>query len=169
MASIVMPGTSAIPRRRTLAATGAALTLAIVAAAMPGRADDQSQYKVVDGIGVYYGIVPAAIVRGHSKAHTEGAMHGGAPQGNEVHLVVALFDAASSARIENAKVTARISPLGAGGPSRALKTMSIAGTVSYGEFFPLAPGDRYMIHIEIDRPGSGRTTTVDFVYDDGRS
>lgn len=149
------------PRRR-LAVTLAA-TIAIFGAST-GWADDQSQYKVADGIDVYYGIVPAAIVRGHSKAHPEGSMHGG-PQGNEVHLVVALFDAATSARIENAKVGARILPLGAGGPTRSLQIMPIAGAVSYGEFFPLAPGDRYEIHLKIQRPGTDRVSVVDFVYD----
>ena len=157
-------------RRRSLLAAGAVLSLAVlVTASPPGRADDQSQYKVVDGIGVYYGIVPAGIVRGHSKSHAEGSMHGGPPQGNEMHLVVALFDAATAARIEDAKVRARISALGAGGPLKVLKTMSIAGTVSYGEFFPLAAGDRYAIHLEIERPGAARTTTVEFVYDYRRS
>jgi hypothetical protein len=146
-------------------AAGAALAVAALGVASRSRADDSGQYKVADGMGVYYGIVPAAIVRGHSKAHPEGSMHGGPPQGNEVHLVVALFDAATSARIENAKIIARISPLGTTGPSRVLKPMAIAGTVSYGEFFPLGAGERYTIHLEVERPGAARATLVDFAYD----
>ena len=153
------------PGRRAFASAGAALVVATLGMASSSRADEQSQYKVVDGMGVYYGIVPAAIVRGHSKTHAEGSMHGGPPQANEVHLVVALFDAATSARIEDAKVRARMSPLGMAGPSRILKSMPIAGAVSYGEFFPLSPGERYTIHLEIERPGAARVTTVEFAYD----
>lgn len=131
-----------------------------------GRAaDDNNQYKVADGMGIYYGLMPAAIVRGQSASHAEGSMHGGPPARNEYHLVVALFDAATSARIQNAKVTARISSLGTSGSSRPLEPMQIAGTVSYGGYFPLPTGDRYTVHLEIERSGAARPATVDFQYD----
>ena len=34
--------------------------------------------KVVDGVTIYVGIVPAQIIRGQSMEHADGAMHGGA-------------------------------------------------------------------------------------------
>ena len=104
--------------------------------------------------------MPAEIVRGHTPGHPENTMHGGAPR-----LVVALFDASNWTRIENAKVTARISPLGTGGPSRILQPMRIAGTTSYGEYFPMPQDKHYTIHIEIERPGAAHRTTADFMYE----
>lgn len=140
------------------------MALVIGPMASIGRAADDGQYKVADGIGIYYGLMPAGIIRGHTPSHTEKSMHGNPPV-NEYHLVVALFDAGTSARIGNATVNARISPLGMSGPSRQLEPMQIAGTVSYGGYFPMPPGDRYTIHLEIERPGAARATTIDFLYD----
>lgn len=152
-----------LPWRRLLLACTTALLIGLLTST--GRADDEGQYKVVDGIGVYYGLMPAGIVRGHNPSHPERSMHGGPPSRHEYHLVVALFDATTRARIDNAKVSARISPLGATGPVRQLDPMWIADTVSYGGYFPLRPGDRYAIHLEIERPGAARSATVDFLYD----
>jgi len=151
------------PGRRALFLAAIAAWVAS-GAVRSARADDDSQYKVVDGIGVYYGIVPAAIVRGHNPSHPEGSMHGGPPSHNEYHLVVALFDTASSTRIEDAKVRARISPVGAGGSDRRLEPMKVEGAISYGAFFPMKSQERYMIHIEIERPRLPHPVSVDFLY-----
>jgi hypothetical protein len=132
------------------------------------QADERGQYKVVDGVAVYYGLVPATIVKGHPPTHPEPSMHGGLPSGHEFHLVIALFDAATSARIEDAKVTARIAPLGGAGASRALEPMQIAGTITYGAFFPLPLGDRYVISVTVERPGASHAISVDFSYDHQR-
>lgn len=131
----------------------------------PVRAAEDGQYKTTDGIGVYYGILPAEIVKGHPGGHPEAAMHGGLPPGHQVHLIVALFDAATSARIENAKVSAAVSPLGIPRLSQPLDPMQIAGTVTYGGFFPLARGDRYVVDVKIERPGALRPIEVEFSYD----
>lgn len=70
-------------------------------------------YLTSDGVAVYLGIVPAAVVRGHPSGHTEGAMHGGAGSGrHQQHIVVAVFDAETGMRVENARVSVRIAGLG---------------------------------------------------------
>lgn len=60
---------------------------------------ENENHRIVDDLAVYLGVLPAAIVRGHPKAHPETSMHDGAPGGayHQYHVVVALFDARSGA------------------------------------------------------------------------
>lgn len=114
---------------------------------------DLGQSKSAQGLTVYLGIVPTEIIRGHPSAHTEATAHGGPPRGqHEYHIMVAVFDTTSGARIENAKIAARVSSLGLAGPRKALEPMPIADTVTYGNYFDLPGRGRYRIDVEIDRP-----------------
>ena len=70
-------------------------------------AEDSSYRKIVDGVAVYIGMVPAELVRGHPPAHPESTMHGGVQVG-ENHLTVAVFDDKSGRRITDAQVTVHI-------------------------------------------------------------
>ena len=70
-------------------------------------AEESSYRKIVDGVVVYIGMVPAELVRGHPPAHSESTMHGGVQVG-ENHLTVAVFDDKSGRRITDAQVTAHI-------------------------------------------------------------
>jgi len=139
-------------------------TLLAAFAPHPALADDN--YKVVDGLAVYLGVLPAAMVKGHPSGHPEAAMHGGVPRGaHEYHLVIAVFDAATGVRVENAKVTASVSWLGHVGESLLkLEPMAIAGTVTYGGFVNLPGNDRYQIGVEIRVPGRNAPVRVDFAY-----
>jgi hypothetical protein len=62
-----------------------ALFLSLVAAA-PASSSDDENYKVSDGLGVYVGLLPAALIKGHPANHPETTMHGGVPSGaHEYH------------------------------------------------------------------------------------
>jgi hypothetical protein len=139
----------------------------LIAFAAPHAALADDNYKVVDGLAVYLGVLPAAMVKGHPPGHPEATMHGGVPRGaHEYHLVIAVFDAATGARAENAEVTASVSGLGHVGESRLnLEPMAIAGTVTYGEFVNLPGNDRYQIGVEIGVPGRNAPVRVDFAYE----
>ncbi len=129
------------------------------------KAVDDAQFKTVDGLAVYLGVVPAAIVKGHPSGHTEQTMHGGVPVGrNEYHIVVAVFDVATSARISDARVIAEVSGLGLAATRRALEPMMIAQTITYGGFFDLPGRDIYTVKLEIQRP-DGKPVPVTFTYD----
>jgi hypothetical protein len=39
-------------------------------------AAQDTEYKTVDGLAVYLGVVPAQIVKGHPREHSEQTMHG---------------------------------------------------------------------------------------------
>ncbi len=118
-----------------------------------------------DGLLVYLGVVPAAVVRGHSPSHAESAMHDGAPAGrDDYHLLVAIFDAASGTRVTDASVTARVHGLGHVGQSDVrLEPMTIAGAASFGGFVSLRSPDTYSITIGIARPALA-PTQVRFTY-----
>ena len=130
----------------------AALLAALAWPPTLGFAADVGQSQTVAGLTVYIGIVPAEIVRGHPGAHPEAQAHGGPPQGaHEYHLIVAIFDAATGTRVENAKVGARVSSLGLAGSRKVLEPMKIADTVTYGNYFDLPGRGAYTVEVEIER------------------
>jgi hypothetical protein len=119
--------------------------------------------QVVDGVAIYFGILPAELVRGHPPGHPESGMHGGVPVG-ENHLTVALFDDKTGKRIADAQVTATIT-----GPDRfklekKLEPMLIAGTASYGNYFNMPGPGPYRITLRIRTPGIGRDIQAVFTW-----
>lgn len=143
----------------------AGVLITIALALGPALADDG--YRNADGLAVYLGIVPAAVVHGHPTTHAESTMHGGAgTAGHLQHIVVAVFDARSGARVENAQVSARIGGLGhVGEQSVRLDPMKIANTITYGGFVTLPGNDRYDIVVDIAIPGRSRPVSVTFSSD----
>ena len=131
----------------------------------PAAADETDNYKTVDGLGVYLGILPAAMVEGHPKAHAEAEMHGGPPSGaHAYHIIIAIFEETSGERVEDAKVSAVVSGLGQIGRTNVtLEPMSIEDTVTYGAFIDLAGMERFNIAVSITGPEKHDPVRVDFV------
>jgi hypothetical protein len=93
-------------------------------------------------------------------------MHGGVPIGpHQYHVLAAMFDSASGARLSNAIVTAQISGLGLSGARQKLEPMEISGTTTYGGYFNLPGRDLYTVRLIIERPGAAQAVVVDFKYD----
>lgn len=137
--------------------------------AMAALAADTRLHKVVDGVAIYIGVLPAEMVKGHPRTHSEGVMHDGVPAGkNRYHLVVALFDDTSGKRISGAgiKIKARVSEFGFPGQEKKLDPMVIAGTVTYGNYFAMPNPGPYRIHLEIRhaRMHSAGTIAAEFEY-----
>ena len=131
--------------------------------ASAAAAADMPQHQTADGMEFYLGVVPAAIARGHSRIHPEAQMHGGVP-GGAFHVMVAVFDAASGARVTDLEATARVSGVGLIGSRRALEPMLVGEGVTYGNYFTLPGRDLYQIVIEARRPGAA-PVRVEFAYD----
>jgi hypothetical protein len=129
-----------------------------------GALAEDGGYQTADGLAVYLGIIPASVVKGHPSTHTEGAMHEGVRWGPHTrHIVVAVFDAATGRRVENAKVEANIEGLGHVGQQRiTLDPMLIASTVTYGSFVTLGGNEQYEIRLEIMVPGRTGPVVVKF-------
>ena len=140
------------------------IAVAGVFSVLAAQAQQLSDYRqTADGLTVYLGILPAAMVKGHE------AMHGGARKGpHDYHIVAAIFDAASSGRISDATVRAGIAGLAMPGYEANLEPMKIADTTTYGNFVRLPGADLYTIRLTIQRPGQQRPVVVTFKYDHRR-
>lgn len=148
------------PARR-IALTACAAGVALSPAAVAQAAGDD---RAVDGYAIYLGVVPAAIAQGHAPGHPERNMHGGAPRGRgQHHVMVAVFDAASGARIEDAVVTAKVGEPGLAPVQKRLEPMAIAGAMSYGNYFALSPPGPYRIELRVVRAGAAPIVTT-FTY-----
>ena len=137
----------------------AAATLVVMTAAL---AQSTSLSKTVDGVTFYLGVIPAEIVRGQ---HPESTMHGSPPKrSGSRHIVVALFDAKTGERITDAKVSGRVEQLGLTADHKDLDPMQIAGTVTYGNFYPMTSGGFYKIRVIVKRKGHSRSIEAEFDY-----
>lgn len=127
-------------------------------------ADLPRSEQTVDGVTIYLGVVPAALVQGHSTTIGDPqALHGGTiPDPGSHHIMVALFDARSGARITDAQVTGSI---GGSAPAKALEPMEVNGLMTYGNFFALEGSDPKRIHVEILTPRSPTPIAADFAYE----
>lgn len=82
-------------------------------------AADSSQHKIVNGVAIYLGMLPAEMILGHPKPHTEAEMHGGVPAGSyQYHVMVVLFDNVSGKRITGATVSARVHEISLAGTQK---------------------------------------------------
>jgi hypothetical protein len=123
-------------------------------------------HKVAGDLGVYLGVVPAAIVQGHEPGHPERSMHGGVPPGaHEYHVMVALFETATGRRVTDATVRMRVDRKGPDGKQeKSLEPMVIAGATTFGNYFTLGKPGLYRIEVQVQLPGSTSTKRVNFDY-----
>lgn len=139
------------------------LVAALLGVAFSVPAAERGYRQVVDGIAVYFGIMPAQLVRGHPPEHPEGQMHGGAPAG-ENHLLVALFNAQTGARVTDAEVHATITGPGRYKAEKRLEPMVIAGSLSYGNYFYMTGPGPYRIALRIRLPGRDEELRASFTW-----
>ena len=140
----------------------AALWVLSLIAVGAAAAAETGNRQVVDGVAVYFGLMPGELVRGHPRQHPESGMHGGVPVG-ESHLLVALFDDKTGKRIDGAEVTATVT-----GPERlklrkTLEPMTVAGAVTYGNYFSLTGPGPYRIAVRARLPDA-REVTATFTW-----
>lgn len=128
------------------------------------HAVELGQHMTVQGIEVYYGLMPAQVAGKHPAPHEERAMHGGVPSKKDAyHLVVALIDAAGQ-RITEADVRASVAELGMAGTHKRLEPMHIDDALSFGAYFILSGDGPYRIAIEVRRPGIAQPIEALFEY-----
>ncbi|MCB4824477.1 hypothetical protein [Roseicella aerolata] len=142
-------------RRRVL--FGAVISLASTSVPHEaGAVHPEGTFRRAGNLVVYLGVVPAAVVRGHPPEHAGKGMHGGAPEGRYVHhLLVAVFEETTGARVTDAAVAATIRGRRHSPETRiALEPMALDGTTIYGGFATLPPRDYYRLTVEVRRPGA---------------
>lgn len=123
------------------------------------------QTKTVDGVAIYLGMVPAAVMRQNPDiypAHEPSKI----PSSKHVHhVMLALFDDPGGERITDAIVTARVAPLALAGPTKTLDPTVVAGALTYCNFFRISPSDTTVIQVEIRRPDVLRMIQARFVIE----
>ena len=118
-----------------------------------------------DGLELFFGLVPAEILRGHPIGHEEQTMHGGVPRGTGVrHLIVSVFDAKTRTRITNATVAGSVTQAGMATQNRKLEAMTFGGAMSYGNYFSMPDQGPYEIVVNVRRPGNSKAATARFQY-----
>jgi hypothetical protein len=130
-------------------------------------ADLPRSSQTVDDVTIYLGVMPARLVQGHSTVPGgPQALHGGTAQNRASHhIVVALFDAKTGARITDARIRAGVGDRSYNAEhGRSLEPMQIAGMMSYGNFFLMEGGGTWRIHLEIFLAGASRPIEADFAY-----
>ncbi len=125
---------------------------------------DAGLSRTVDGLTLYLGVMPSEIVGEHSPSHAEGRMHGGKRGERIQHVVVAAYDVKTNERVTDATVRASVRDPGINTEEKALQPMTIAGTLTYGNYFVINPGTRYLITIFVQRPGQHQPTKTQFHY-----
>lgn len=132
----------------------------------PEPAAQLERRKVVDGIELLYGMVPAArAVPAHRQNPGGERTHGRNPSGaDDYHLDVALFDAATGARIPDAKVVATVRELNTAGKRKKLDAEAFGGAVSYGNYFTLRGEGPFRIVVEATVPGRKKPVEAEFEY-----
>ena len=150
---------------------GAVIVLSVLAAMtvllVPGwsMAGTHSGYIVDHGIAIYFAVIPAEMIRGHPKQHPEAQMHGGRPGRPHVHhVMVALFNAASSERIADAVATATVGEIGLAGEQKRLEPFTVADALTYGNYFELRPRTHYLVRVDINVPGFRNAARADFEF-----
>lgn len=160
-------GSRRSPAGRKLAVFFAAILSAAPVLLLPGRAmaDSHSGYLVDDGIAIYYAVIPAEMIRGHPKGHPEATMHGGVPGRPHVHhLMVALFNASTLERIDDAEAKATVSEIGLAGRAMTLEPFTVANALTYGNYFEVRPNTNYRIRVDVKTPRPDARASVQFEF-----
>ena len=126
--------------------------------AVVARAPRNFNMKVVDGIEVYLGVVPADAVRDEK-------LHDRAPSGRGYyHVNISLHDAETKAEIKDAQVEARVANPVTGGATRKLLPITTNDAVSYGNYFRMTGAEPYTITVRVRLPKAPDTVVARFDF-----
>lgn len=114
---------------------------------------------------VYFGIMPAGLAQSRLSAHpSDPGPHGATPLlADTHHLVVAVFDTHSGARVTDAAVQAHHVPPHGVAIDKPLLPMALGDTLSYGNAFFIPDGANHRFVVRIRR--GERVARVEFTYD----
>lgn len=159
----------AIPVTRRAGISGYLMVPALLIVGLTLTACDDDATEAVysrskNGITAYFGVVPSQVVGTHPPMDSAASMHGGVPSDPQAqHVVVSLFDADGN-RITDAQVTAtvRASHRTGRGEIKPLEPFTMAGQLSYGNYFDFEMHRRYRIDVAVRTPG--RQAPVEFTF-----
>ena len=137
------------------------LTLfATLAFSFATNAHSASDHVTVGGMEVYFGALPAELIGNDPELSR---MHGGKPRWPGYHhLVISLYDSKSGARITDAKVSAKVGPVGWPDTEKKLDPITIAGTITYGNYFLMNRPGLHRITVSIQKAGGNKPVEAKF-------
>jgi hypothetical protein len=148
-----------------IALFGTAFVCALVLFPAAVSAGHLDRTQTLGGMTIYLGLVPAKLLRQHPGWYPDHEQ-AKVPSGRYVHhVMLALFDNSTGARITNAVVKARVAPLALAGQAKALDPTVVAGALTYCNYFRISPSDTTEIWTEIRRPDMERVTRARFVLE----
>jgi cytochrome c5 len=107
-------------------------------------------HKVVGGLDIYLGFVPAVKLRSYPEGSVERLMHGGVPSGSDqFHANVSVLDRTSKGPITTAKVELQIEQPGLTSETKPLEAVVINNAASYGNYVKLKPKTNYVITVRV--------------------
>ncbi len=124
-------------------------------------ASDSQRHKSVDGMSVYFGIIPAQLIKGHQNMHLDGSNIKN--KAYTYHVLIAIFDNNSQKRITDVKLKATVIPLGMKAKTKNLEPMR-GDLLSYGNYFSMPETTPYQILIEIQRRDKKAKSAVEFRF-----
>ena len=111
-------------------------------------------HKLIGGVDLYLGIAPA----------TSAPVARSRPSGAGYYYVNLSLRDASGAYIKDAQVEARAANAVSGGDSKKLEPMTLAESVSYGNFFRMQGSEPYIITVQVSRPGAASPIEAKFDF-----
>lgn len=134
-------------------------------AASPASGDDLGRSVIAGGIAVYLGIMPAEMSRAHAERYPRHQATEIPAGKNVYHVMLAIFDHATGARVTDADVVATVAPLGLAGARKRLDATTVAGAVTYCNYFAMSAGENYVIRARIRRPGTAEVAAFTLLAD----
>lgn len=111
-------------------------------------------FKVVGGMEIYLGFLPAEVLRAYPKDSAERSLHGGVPSGSSYyHVNVSLFDRASKTPVAGAKVGLRVARLNGTGVSKTLEPITLNNVPAYGQYVRLSRNTQYVVTVRVQTSG----------------
>ncbi|MFV1984774.1 MAG: hypothetical protein ACC657_14610 [Thiohalomonadales bacterium] len=121
---------------------------------------NSNQHKIIDGISIYLGILPAEIIEGPAAI----SMHGGLPVGQyRYHVSIAIFNK-NGKRLNNANIAVRLSTPDNKTEFISLEEMPFNNNLIYGNYFTLHEFGPYRIEVNIKHPNYPKLIKTEFQY-----
>jgi cytochrome c5 len=136
--------------------------------AKPEKAVDVGPgHMTAGGMDIYLGVAPAESILSYPKESAERTMHGGVPRGPDYyHVNVSLWDHATGAPVDDAKVAVEIDTLGTPAASelKSLEPTMALGAGSYGNYVIMKRHAGYAITVQVQTPRTSAVTRARFEY-----
>jgi len=127
----------------------------------PAPSGDSTTHKLIEGIDVYLGVLPAEAMRARYAGADSKSQREIPSGGGYYYVSVVLRDRSTKAEIRDAQIEARVANL-MSGETRKLEAATINNSMSFGNYFQIPGRDPYTVTLQIRKPGAARAIEARF-------